>query len=248
MRYENVIPARFQSRPNRFIARVETAEGVMTVHVKNTGRCRELLLPGAEVYIARSENPARRTAGDLIAVRKGDRLINMDSQAPNRVAGEAFAAELRLPGMEGAARLIRPEVTWGASRLDFYLQWPGERGRGLPSPGGMTLPDDMAQGFVEVKGVTLEQDGAVYFPDAPTERGIKHLRELSELARAGYPTWILFVVQMTGADYFAPNDLTHPAFGEALRQAAEAGVGIAAYDCLVESNTLALNRPVKVRL
>lgn len=248
MRYNDVIPAVFLERPNRFVARVETDGGPMTVHVKNTGRCRELLIPGARVFIALSAGPARRTPGDLIAVYKGDRLINMDSQAPNRVAREAFSAGFRLEGMEAAAALIRPETVWGASRLDFYLQWPGKRGTGLACPQGLSLPDGRGQGFVEVKGVTLEQEGAALFPDAPTQRGIKHLEELTALSQAGYPAWVLFVIQMEGVDAFAPNDRTHPAFGEALRRAASAGVGVAAYDCLVESDTLALGKPVKVRL
>ena len=248
MRYEKVIPAVFLERPNRFIARVRTDRGAMNVHVKNTGRCRELLLPRAEVYIAMSSNPARKTPGDLIAVRKGDRLINMDSQAPNQATEEALAAGLCLPGMEAAACSIRPEIVWGGSRLDFYLQWPGGAGANLAPPHGLRLPEGCGQGFLEVKGVTLEQDGGVFFPDAPTERGVKHLRELIQLSRMGYPAWVLFVIQMDGVDFFAPNDATHPAFGLTLRQAAAAGVGVAAYDCLVESDTLTLGKPVKVRL
>lgn len=257
MQYQDVIPAIFIERPNRFIAHVETEEGLLTVHVKNTGRCRELLTPGAKVYIARSRNPARRTAGDLVAVWKGDRLINMDSQAPNRVVAEALHAGLLLPGMTAPAILIRPETTWGDSRLDFYFRYPNSPT--LPSPetpvlcrqGGALLPPlqpGMREGFLEVKGVTLEEGGAVYFPDAPTQRGVRHVEELIKLKAAGYDAWLLFVIQMKGAAYFAPNDRTHPDFGEALRRAQEAGVRLCAYDCLVKPGALSLLSAVEIRL
>lgn len=248
MQYAEVIPAVFRERPNRFIAQVDTASGPMTVHVKNTGRCRELLVPGARVYIALGHNPGRRTPGDLIAVQKGDYLINMDSQAPNRVAAEALAQGLLLPGMEAPASLIRPEMQSGDSRLDFYIQWRSGPGTALPPPAGISLPEGCGQGFIEVKGVTLEREGAVFFPDAPTQRGVKHIHRLAQLARAGYGTFVLFVVQMSPAAYLAPNDETHPAFGEALREAAAAGVRVAAYDCRVEPDSLALGRPVEVQL
>lgn len=226
MRYHGVIPGRFLSRPNRFIAQVETAAGVETVHVKNTGRCRELLVPGARVYLEPSSNPARKTPYDLIAVEKGEKLINMDAQAPNRVFGEWARAGRFIPGLT----LLRPETTFGGSRFDFYWEAPGRRG------------------FVEVKGVTLEEDGVVRFPDAPTLRGVKHLEELVRARRAGYEAAVCFVIQMEDVIRFQPNDRTHPAFGQALRAAAAAGVEVLALDCRVAPDRLELNRPVPVEL
>lgn len=224
MRYQAVVPGRFLARPNRFVAQVETAEGVRTVHVKNTGRCRELLVPGAAVYLAHSANPNRKTAFDLIAVRKGSLLINMDSQAPNQVFAE-WAAGL-LP--EGA--VLRREYVYGDSRLDFCVE----------SPKGLCL--------IEVKGVTLEDRGAARFPDAPTERGVKHIRELQKAAEAGLGAVLFFVVQMEGMKSVAPNDETHPAFGEALREAAARGVRVCAYDCAVTPDSLSIRREVPVLL
>ena len=226
MQYSNVIPGRFVSRPNRFLAQVETADGVQTCHVKNTGRCRELLVPGARIYLEECRKPGRKTAFDLIAVEKGDRLINMDAQAPNRVFGEWARAGTFLPGLT----LLRPETTFGGSRFDFYWEAPGRRG------------------FVEVKGVTLEEDGVVRFPDAPTLRGVKHLEELVRARQAGYEAAVCFVVQMEGVLRFEPNDRTHPAFGQALRAAAAAGVEVLALDCRVTPDRLELNRPVPVAL
>ena len=225
MRYAQVFPARFLARPNRFIAQVELDGRVETVHVKNTGRCKELLVPGATVYLERAQNPARKTPYDLIAVDKGGLLINMDAQAPNKVFGE-WAAAGGIPGLT----LLRPETTWGSSRFDFY--WESDRERG----------------FVEVKGVTLEVDGGAFFPDAPTERGVKHLHELKAARQQGYRAAVCFVIQMKGVDFFSPNDTTHPAFGQALREAAAAGVEVWAYDCAVTPDTLALSEPVPVRL
>jgi len=224
MRYGTVVPGRFLARPNRFIAQVETEEGVRTVHVKNTGRCRELLIPGAAVYLERSANPSRKTAYDLIAVRKGDLLINMDAQAPNQVFAEWLAP--RLP--EGA--VLRREVTWGDSRLDFCVE--SAKGRC----------------FIEVKGVTLEDGGAARFPDAPTERGVKHIRELQKAAEAGQGAALFFVVQMEGMRSVAPNDETHPAFGAALREAAAKGVRVCAWDCAVTPESLTLRQEVPVLL
>lgn len=224
MYYSDVISGRFLDRPNRFVAHVETAEGVQTVHVKNTGRCRELLVPGAAVYLERSANPNRKTAFDLIAVRKGERLINMDSQAPNKVFAE-WAAE-RLP--EGA--VLRSEYVWGESRLDFCVEM------------GNTLH------LVEVKGVTLEENGAARFPDAPTERGVKHIRTLQQAAAQGLEAALFFVVQMENIQSVAPNDATHPAFGAALREAAANGVRILAYECSVTPDSLTIRRPVPVEL
>lgn len=222
--YDTVLPGRFIARPNRFIARVETAAGEEICHVKNTGRCRELLVPGAEVVLAVSDNPARKTRCDLVAVYKGERLINMDSQAPNHVAAEG------LPRLIPGLTLLRPETRFGDSRLDFYWE-AGER-----------------RGFVEVKGVTLEEDGIVLFPDAPTQRGTKHLRELEKCAAAGYGAAVLLVVQMGGVSYFTPNWKTDPAFADALAHARATGVEIWCYDCLVTPREMALHQPVEIRL
>lgn len=226
MRYGTVIPGRFVDRPNRFVAHVETAEGLQTVHVKNTGRCRELLVPGAVVYLERGTNPARRTAFDLIAVEKGERLVNMDAQAPNRVFGEWVRGGGFLPGITA----VRPEFSYGESRLDFCL----ETAKGLH--------------LVEVKGVTLEEEGAARFPDAPTERGVKHIRELQRAAEAGLGATLFFVVQMENILSVAPNDETHPAFGAALREAAARGVRVCAWDCAVTPENIAIRRPVPVLL
>ena len=226
MTYPNSIPARFLSRPNRFVAQVELDGVETTVHVKNTGRCRELLVPGARVWLVKSDNPSRKTAYDLVAVEKGDRLINMDSQAPNAVFGEWARAGHFVPGLT----LLKPEYKHGDSRFDFYWE-AGDR-----------------KGFVEVKGVTLEQNGAVYFPDAPTQRGIKHLHGLIACLEEGYEAAVCFVIQMEQADFFSPNDKTHPAFGEALRQASAAGVRVLALSCAVTPDSLAISAPVPVRL
>lgn len=226
MRYDDVREGRFLSRPNRFIAHV-ALDGVTEVcHVKNTGRCRELLVPGAAVYLERAGNPARKTRYDLIAVRKGGLLINMDAQAPNRVFGEWAAAGGFLPGLTA----IRPEFTWEDSRFDFRL----EDGRGPV--------------FVEVKGVTLEEDGEARFPDAPTERGAKHLRGLLRAVEQGYRAAVCFVIQMKGPAVFRPNDRTDPAFGQALRRAAAGGVAVLAVDCRVEPDSLVIDHPVPVDL
>ena len=225
MKYGAVTKGIFLERPNRFIARVIMDGETVVCHVKNTGRCRELLVPGATVYLAAGENPGRKTAWDLIAVEKGTKLINMDAQAPNRVFAE-FAQQF-----EAEARAIHPEFTVGESRLDFCLEL---------QDGGFH--------YIEVKGVTLEQDGHVRFPDAPTERGVKHLRELTHLAEEGHRATAFFVIQMSEVKDFSPNDDTHPAFGEALRQAAAAGVNVAAYACRVTPDSLEIDRPVPVIL
>ena len=227
MRYGKIQAARFLRRPNRFVAEVELEGRTEAVHVKNTGRCRELLVPGARVYLTPGENPARKTAWDLIAVEKGPLLINMDAQAPNRVFGEWAAAGHFVPGLT----LLRPETTWGRSRFDFYWEAGPER-----------------RGFVEVKGVTLEQDGVAAFPDAPTERGVRHLEELSAARREGYECAVCFVIQMKCPTRFRPNEATHPAFGAALRAAAEAGVDVLAYDCRVTPDQLWLDAPVPIDL
>lgn len=224
MRYSKVVPGVFLERPNRFIAYVETGEGVQVCHVKNTGRCRELLVKGATVYLAESGNPNRKTRYDLVAVDKSGLLINMDSQAPNKVAAEYLPA--LLPGLT----LLRPEARFGSSRLDFYCEATGERW------------------FVEVKGVTLERDGVALFPDAPTQRGARHLGELQACLRQGYRAMALFIIQMEGVRLFTPNAATDPAFAAALSQAAEAGVMIHAVDCHVTPESLSARREVPINL
>lgn len=226
MDYGCVVPARFLDRPNRFVAHVLLGQETVTCHVKNTGRCRELLVPGATVYLERGTNPNRRTAWDLIAVEKDGKLINMDAQAPNRVFLEWAQGGHFRPGLT----LLKPETTFGASRFDFYWETASDRG------------------FVEVKGVTLEEDGVVRFPDAPTLRGVKHLEELAAARQAGYQAALCFIVQLAGAKYVQPNDVTHPQFGQALRQAAAAGVEVFALGCSVTPDSLTAADPVPVRL
>lgn len=233
MRYPNITPGVFVARPNRFIAHVEVEGAVQICHVKNTGRCRELLVPGYRVYLTKSDNPARKTLYDLVAVEKeteeGPLLINMDSQAPNRVFGEWAASE----GFRGALSLLRPETTYGNSRFDYYWEQSEK---------------EPIRGFVEVKGVTLEEKGIVRFPDAPTLRGVKHLEELVVAHKAGYEAALCFIVQMEGMRYLEPNDLTHPEFGAAVRRAARAGVEVLAMECRVTPDSLTVARPIPVKL
>ena len=225
MRYRNMTPGVFHARPNRFIAHVEI-DGVMeTVHVKNTGRCRELLPAGARVWCQKSDNPGRKTKFDLITVQKGDRLINMDSQAPNAAAGEWLRA-----GGLGEITDLKAESVHGDSRFDFSF-----------TKDGKTC-------FLEVKGVTLETDGVCAFPDAPTQRGARHLKELAKAAKEGFGAYVLFVIQMRDVAYLHPNDATDPAFGAALREAAAAGVEILAMDCQVTADTMVIGDPVEVKL
>ena len=225
MHYRNIVPGTFLARPNRFIAHIEIEGKEEICHVKNTGRCRELLPAGAKVWCEKSSNPARKTGFDLIAVQKGSRLINMDSQAPN-----AAAKEWLEQGGLGNIETLRPESRHGDSRFDFSFTKDGKLC------------------FLEVKGVTLETDGICAFPDAPTQRGAKHLRELTELAKNGYGAYILFVIQMTDVRYLHPNDATDPEFGRALREAAAAGVNILAMDCAVTPGTMEIHSPVEVKL
>lgn len=227
MEYAAIRKAEFVARPNRFVAQVLLDGVPETVHVKNTGRCRELLTPGAAVYLAQGDNPNRKTRYDLVAVEKGSLLVNMDSQAPNKVFAEWAGAGQFRPGL----MLLRPETFWGNSRFDFY--WEAADGR---------------KGFVEVKGVTLEEDGHARFPDAPTLRGVKHLEELVLCREQGYEATVCFVLQMGGMKDFAPNDATHPAFGAVLRRAAAQGVQVLAVDCTVTPGSLQMARPVPVRL
>ena len=225
MHYPNMLPGTFLARPNRFIARVVIDGIEETVHVKNTGRCRELLPAGAEVWCQRADNPNRKTKFDLITVRKGERLINMDSQAPNVAAGEW----LRGGGL-GEIENLRAESSHGDSRFDFSFTKDGK------------------QCFLEVKGVTLEEDGVCAFPDAPTDRGAKHLRGLTEAARDGYGAYVLFVIQMADVKYLRPHDERDPAFGAALREAAENGVVVMAMDCAVAVDSMTIRSRVPVKL
>ena len=225
MNYTNMTPGRFLSRPNRFIAHVEIDGQTEVVHVKNTGRCRELLPVGAEVWCQRSDNPSRKTKYDLITVRKGSRLINMDSQAPNLAAKEWLAA-----GGLGEIQNLRAETKHGDSRFDFSFQ------------------KDSRQCFLEVKGVTLENDGICAFPDAPTQRGAKHLRGLTEAVKEGYGGYVLFVIQMPDVAYLHPNDATDPEFGKALREAAANGVEVLAVDCEVTVDEMNIRSFVPVKL
>ncbi len=224
MRYNKILKAKFISRPNRFIAHCELDGEEVVCHVKNTGRCKELLIPGATVILTdERENKARKTPFDLISVYKGERLINMDSQAPNKVAEELMRS------LYPEAK-IRREVTYGQSRIDLFVENGDEKI------------------FVEVKGVTLENNNVAKFPDAPTERGIKHLRELERAVSAGYKAIVLFIIQMKGISYFAPNRETHPQFADALSLAHKNGVQVWAYDCQVREGVVEADMPVEVRL
>lgn len=214
------------SRPNRFIAYVDIEGRTEKVHVKNTGRCRELLVENAVVYLEKGIGPGRSTAYDLVAVKKGERTVNMDSNAPNKAVGEWLLKKGLFPSLKN----VRPEKTYKTSRFDFYVE---------------TEEDKI---FIEVKGVTLEREGGAYFPDAPSERAVKHVEELAEAVKEGYKAYILFVIQMKGVDFFSPNTETHPAFAEALENAKKAGVEILAYDCAVTEETMEIGNPVPVRL
>lgn len=237
MQYPNICGGTFVARPNRFIAHVEINGQVQVCHVKNTGRCRELLVPGAQVYLTESSNPTRKTRYDLVAVEKetdrGTLCINMDSQAPNKVFGEWAAAG----GFRSGLTLLRPETTWGNSRFDYY--WEASAEGQLDGP---------KRGFVEVKGVTLETGGIVRFPDAPTTRGVKHLEELVAAKQVGYEAAVCFVVQMEGMRWLEPNDATHPEFGAALRRAYASGVEVLAVECRVTPDTLTIGTPLPVQL
>ena len=225
MTYSNMTPGTFLARPNRFIAHVELGGQTEIVHVKNTGRCRELLPAGARVWCQRSDNPARKTKYDLITVQKGRRLINMDSQAPNTAAKEWL-----LSGGLGTVENLKAETVHRDSRFDFSFTLDG-----TPC-------------FLEVKGVTLENDGVCAFPDAPTERGAKHLRGLTDAARAGFGAYVLFVIQMANVEYLYPNDATDPNFAAALREAAANGVQVLAMDCAVTVDSMTIRKAVPVRL
>ena len=226
MKYDRIEKGRFLERPNRFIAYVEIFGKTETVHVKNTGRCAEMLVPGATVYVQKSDNPARKTQWDLIAVEKGSRIINMDSQIPNKVVEEWIRKGNLFPN----ASLIRPETTYGHSRFDLYVEV------------------DNRKIFMEIKGVTLEEDGIVRFPDAPTERGVKHVDELAKAVQEGYEAYLFFVVQMSDVKYLAPNRKMHAAFGEAMDRAKAQGVNMLAYTCQVSRDSIEIAEEVPVVL
>jgi len=231
MQYKNITKGTFINRPNRFIANVKINDKIHTVHVKNTGRCKELLREGSTVYLTHSDNPKRKTEYDLVVAEKHREnlpflLINLDSQIPND-ATEEF---LRKGNIFSPSATIKREVFFGESRFDFYIEDMGKKA------------------FLEVKGVTQEQDGIAYFPDAPTERGVKHIEELISCLKQGFESYILFVIQMKGVSVLRPNDLTHKAFGEALRKAEKAGVTILAYDCIITPQTIVLDRKIPVDL
>lgn len=225
MRYEKIIKATFISRPNRFLAKVNIEGNEVTVHVKNTGRLRELLIPGAEVILADGHNPARKTKYDLIAVRKDGFWVNIDSQAPNLAVKEWL--EKRLLSKED---FVRSEKTFGNSRFDIYLESQGRKA------------------FMEVKGVTLEVDGKALFPDAPTERGVKHVEELMHCISEGYDAFLFFVIQRKGITSFSPHRERHPEFADVLLRAQNAGVKILAFDCLVTENTMLIDGEIPVIL
>ena len=227
MRYRDIFEAEFVDRPNRFIANVLIDGQSAVCHVKNTGRCKELLIPGVKVYVQRASKQERKTQWDLIAVMKGERLINIDSAAPNAVFGEWLSAG----SLTGAVpELIRPETVYKSSRFDFYFEHGGKKA------------------FAEVKGVTLEEDGVVLFPDAPTERGVKHLRGLIDCVHDGYEAYAVFIIQMKGVKYFTPNRTTHPEFADALKAAHDSGVKIIALDCAVTPDEISVSEGVKILL
>ncbi len=226
MKYERVVKGKFIERPNRFIAYIEINGNVEVCHVKNTGRCKELLIPGAEVYVQKSNNPARKTKFDLITVKKSDKYINIDSQAPNKI----FCEWARNSGFFKDIKLLKPECKYKSSRFDCYIEYENKKA------------------FVEVKGVTLEDSGILLFPDAPTERGVKHINELCDCVKDGYEAYVFFIVQMKEALYFTPNRETHPEFADALLKAKKTGVNIICLNCDVLPDKIEIADFVKVKL
>lgn len=226
MNYSNITPAKFIKRHNRFVAEVLLGNEAMLCHVKNTGRCRELLQEGVTVYLEKAENPERKYQYSLIAVEKGERLVNMDSSAPNKAVYEWLKKGEYFKDIT----FIKPESTYGKSRFDFYFEYGGKKA------------------YMEVKGVTLENEGIVSFPDAPTERGVKHLNELCGCLGEGYEAYAMFVVQMKDVLYFTANGKNDPAFEKALRKSAEKGVKILCFDCEVRKDEMIIRNPVKVSL
>lgn len=227
MKYEDIFEAEFVDRPNRFVANVLVNGERAVCHVKNTGRCKELLIPGVKVYVQHAAKQERKTPWDLIAVEKGERLINMDSAAPNVIFGEWLRdGELT----DASPELVRPETVYKSSRFDYYFEYAGKKA------------------FAEVKGVTLEENGVVLFPDAPTERGLKHLYGLIDCVQSGYEAYAVFIIQMKGAKYFTPNHATHPAFADALKAANDAGVKLIALDCVVRPDEIFASDRVEILL
>lgn len=226
MKYDNIKQGIFLCRPNRFIAHVEIGGKTELVHVKNTGRCKELLIEGVTVFVQEFDKSTRKTKFDLIAVQKGDILINIDSQVPNKVVGEWLLTSSLL----GNITLIKPETTYGNSRFDFYIE------------------ADDKKIFAEVKGVTLEQDGVVLFPDAPTLRGVKHIKELCRSMQEGYQAYMIFLVQLQGAKYFTPNIRTQPEFGKVLKCAERQGVHIIVLDCVITRDSITANSLLPIKL
>jgi len=225
MRYQNILFGRFIERPNRFIAYVDINGNKERCHVKNTGRCKELLIPGAKVILSASCDPDRATAYDLVGVYKEGMLVNIDSQAPNKVIAESIR---RIPGFEHIEE-IHPEHTYGDSRIDFFAK-----------------SGDVKK-LMEVKGVTLERNGLALFPDAPTERGLKHVKELEASLKDGYESYVMFLMQMRGPTVFSPNYEMHEEFALEVEKAYASGVRVLAYDCEVTEDSISLGRPIKVK-
>lgn len=225
MKYNKTVKATFIERPNRFVAKVNLDGEEIYCHVKNTGRCRELLQPGVDVWLEDSENPNRKYRYSLVGVRKGDRMVNMDSQAPNKAVGEWLKNESLFKDI----KLLKPESRYGSSRFDFYCEYEDKKA------------------FIEVKGVTLENDGVVSFPDAPTERGARHVSELIECIKDGYEAYIIFVIQMKNVLCFEPNEDHDPVFAKTLRKAQQEGVNIIAVDCFVSDSEMIIEDPVQVK-
>lgn len=226
MKYHKIKEGIFVSRPNRFIAHVEVDGEIQICHVKNTGRCKELLIPGTKVYLEESINQNRKTKYDLVQVYKGNQLVNIDSQMPNHLVKEWLEKGYGFPEIT----CIKPEQKYETSRFDLYVEYQGKKA------------------WIEIKGVTLETDGTARFPDAPTQRGIKHIKELIHSLKDGYEAWIIFVVQMDNIKRFQPNWETHPQFGEALIEANHAGVNIRAYNCKIGKGNISIQDPIKVQL
>ena len=226
MKYQKIVEGKFIKRLNRFVAVCLIDGKEVQCHVKNTGRCGEILVEGAQCFLEEAYNPARKYKYSLVVVRKGERLINIDSQAPNKAVGEFLSKRSLFPDIEN----LKAEKTFGNSRFDFYFEHGDKKA------------------YLEVKGVTLEKDGAVYFPDAPTERGTKHLNELCECVHKGMEAYALFVVQLKDVSHFSPNDVTDPDFAAALKHASDCGVKVLCYDCNVTENEMNIADPVPVIL
>ena len=224
MKYENIVKGVYLDRPNRFIAHCLIDDKEEICHVKNTGRCKELLVKGNTVYLQKSDKTNRKTKYDLIAVEKGERLINMDSQIVNNVVLEY------LPNIFDYIKFVKPEYKYGNSRFDIYVETENEKA------------------FIEVKGVTLENGGVVSFPDAPSERGVKHLKELQKAVTEGFKAYVIFVIQMSDVKYFEPNSKTHPEFAEELKKAKDNGVIPLAFDCAVTPDSIEIRKPVLIKI